>query len=82
MSEIRLVERDEKIIKELDRWRVVQGKHIKHLRGLADWSSWNRGLRRIATMSQIPLVNRLQTKKKYDWFCPKAKLVIFFCVCV
>jgi len=33
VSEIKLTERDEKIIRELDRWRVVQGKHIKHLAG-------------------------------------------------
>jgi len=64
MGEIRLVERDERIIRELDRWRVVQGRHIMHLTGFSGQSACDRRLRKLiqASHSRISLrIARLDT---------------------
>ncbi|MCL2023316.1 MAG: hypothetical protein FWG82_02980 [Oscillospiraceae bacterium] len=53
MSEIKLTERDEKIIRELDRWRVVQGKHIRHLAGFSGQRACDRRLRKLIEVGYI-----------------------------
>ena len=47
MNEIRLVDRDKKIIKEIDRWRVCQGRHIKELAGFEGQRACDRRLRKL-----------------------------------
>ena len=41
------MERDKKIIKEIDRWRVVQGRHIKELVGFEGQRACDRRLRKL-----------------------------------
>ena len=53
MSEIRLVDRDYKIIQEIDRWRVVQGKHIKELTGFDGQKACDRRLRKLIEAGYI-----------------------------
>ena len=53
MNEIRLTERDEKIIKELDRWRVIQSKHIKHLTEFSGQRACERRLRKLIEAGYI-----------------------------
>ena len=45
--EIRLLERDKKIIKEVDRWRVCQGRHIRELAGFSGQRACDRRLRKL-----------------------------------
>jgi len=47
MTEIVLLDRDKKIIREIDRWRVVQGRHIKELAGFSGQRSCDRRLRKL-----------------------------------
>ena len=53
MSEIRLVERDEKILKEIDRWRVCQGRHIRELAGFSGQRACDRRLRKLIEAGYI-----------------------------
>ena len=53
MSEIRLVERDYRIIKEIDRWRICQGKHIKILAGFDGQRACDRRLRKLIEAGYI-----------------------------
>jgi len=50
---IRLVERDKKIIREIDRWRVVQGRHIKELAGFSGQRACDRRLRKLIDAGYI-----------------------------
>ena len=49
MSElsIRVLDRDRKIIREIDRWRVVQGRHIRELTGFSGQRACDRRLRKL-----------------------------------
>ena len=47
MSEIRLVDRDKKIIREIDRWRVCQGRHIRELADFSGQRACDRRLRKL-----------------------------------
>jgi len=47
MSEIVILERDRKIIREIDRWRVVQGRHIREMAGFSGQRACDRRLRKL-----------------------------------
>ena len=47
-SEVVLVDRDRKIIREIDRWRVCQGRHIRELTGFGGQRACDRRLRKLA----------------------------------
>jgi len=47
VSEIRLVDRDKKIIREIDRWRVCQGRHIRELADFSGQRACDRRLRKL-----------------------------------
>lgn len=47
MSEIRLTERDYRIFKEIERWRVVLGRHVKELTGFSGQRACDRRLRKL-----------------------------------
>ena len=47
MSEIRLTERDNKIIKEIERWRICQGRHIKELAGFGNQRTCDKRLQKL-----------------------------------
>jgi len=47
MSEIRLVDRDYEIFREIDRWRVCLGRHIKELAGFDGQRACDRRLRKL-----------------------------------
>ena len=55
MSEVRLVlvDRDKKIIREIDRWRVCQGKHIRELAGFDGQRACDRRLRKLMDAGYI-----------------------------
>ena len=53
VSEIRLVERDYKIMQEIDRWRVCQGRHIKTLVGFDGQRACDRRLRKLIEAGYI-----------------------------
>ena len=53
MSEIRLVDRDYRIIKEIDRWRVCQGRHIMELAGFEGQRACDRRLRKLIEAGYI-----------------------------
>ena len=55
VSEIGLVlmERDKRIFKEIDRWRVVQGRHIKELVGFEGQRACDRRLRKLIESGYI-----------------------------
>jgi len=53
VSEIRLVDRDYEVIREIDRWRVCQGRHIKHLAGFAGQRACDRRLRKLIRAGYI-----------------------------
>ena len=47
MGEIRIVERDRKIFREVERWRVVLGRHIGALAGFEGQKACDRRLRKL-----------------------------------
>jgi len=53
VGELRLVDRDYKIIREIDRWRVCQGKHIKELAGFDGQRACDRRLRKLIEAGYI-----------------------------
>ena len=53
VSEIRLVDRDYKIIREIDRWRVSQGRHIRYLAGFEGQRACDRRLRKLVQAGYI-----------------------------
>ena len=53
MSGIRVMERDKKIIKEIDRWAVLQGRHIKELVGFEGQRACDRRLRKLIEVGYI-----------------------------
>ena len=53
MSEIRIVDRDYKIIREIDRWRAVQGRHIKELAGFDGQRVCDKRLRKLIQAGYI-----------------------------
>lgn len=53
MSEVRLVERDYRVIREIDRWRVVQGRHIRELAGFEGQRACDRRLRKLGDAGYI-----------------------------
>lgn len=53
MSEIRLVDRDERILREIDRWRVCQGRHIRELAGFSGQRACDRRLRKLMEAGYI-----------------------------
>ncbi|MCL2372740.1 MAG: hypothetical protein FWC78_04990 [Defluviitaleaceae bacterium] len=55
VSEIVVLERDRKIIREIDRWRVCQGRHIKEL---AEFSGQRACDRRLRKLMQAGYVSR------------------------
>ena len=50
---IRLVDRDKKIIREIDRWRVCQGRHIRELAGFSGQRACDRRLRKLIDAGYI-----------------------------
>ena len=48
-----MVERDEKIIREIDRWRVLQGRHIRELAGFEGQRACDRRLRKLIEAGYI-----------------------------
>jgi len=48
-----LVDRDKKIIREIDRWRVVQGRHIMALTSFAGQRACDRRLRKLVSAKYI-----------------------------
>jgi len=48
-----LVERDKKIIREIDRWRVIQGRHIRELCGFSGQRACDRRLRKLIEVGYI-----------------------------
>jgi hypothetical protein len=53
MSEIILMERDRKIVREIDRWRVCQGRHIRELAGFEGQRACDRRLRKLIEAGYI-----------------------------
>ena len=53
MSGFRLVNRDYRIIQEIDRWRVCQGRHIKELTGFDGQRACDRRLRKLIEAGYI-----------------------------
>ena len=53
IEKIRVMERDREIIREIDRWRVIQGKHIKELVGFEGQRACDRRLRKLIDMGYI-----------------------------
>jgi len=53
MSQIRLVERDYAILREIDRWRVTQGRHIRELAGFDGQRACDRRLRKLIEAGYI-----------------------------
>ena len=53
VSEIRLLDRDKKILREIDRWRVCQGRHIKQLAGFSGQRACDRRLRKLIQAGYI-----------------------------
>jgi len=53
VSEIRLMERDRKIIREIDRWRVCQGRHIREVAGFSGQRACDRRLRKLIEAGYI-----------------------------
>ena len=53
MSEIRIVERDEKIIREVSRWRVILSRHITILAGFTGQRACERRLKKLAENGYI-----------------------------
>ena len=53
MSEIRIVERDEKIIREIARWRVVLSRHIAELAGFTGQRACERRLKKLVEAGYI-----------------------------
>jgi len=47
------MERDKRIIREIDRWRVLQGKHIKELTGFKGQRACDRRLRKLIEAGYI-----------------------------
>jgi len=56
VSEIRLVDRDYRIIKEIDRWRVCQGRHLRYLAGFSGQRACDRRLRKLISAGYISRV--------------------------
>ena len=52
-QEIRIMERDKEVIREIDRWRVVQGKHIKELVAFDGQRACDRRLRKLIDAGYI-----------------------------
>jgi len=52
-SELVVLERDRKIIKEIDRWRVCQGRHIRELTGFSGQRACDRRLRKLVQAGYI-----------------------------
>ena len=48
-----VLERDRKIIREMDRWRVVQGRHIRELVGFSGQRACDRRLRKLVQAGYI-----------------------------
>jgi len=48
-----VLERDRKILREIDRWRVCQGRHIKELTGFSGQRACDRRLRKLAQAGYI-----------------------------
>jgi len=53
VSEIVILERDRKIIRELDRWRVCQGRHVRELAGFSGQRACDRRLRKLVQAGYI-----------------------------
>ena len=53
VSEIRLVDRDRRIIREIDRWRVCLGRHIRELAGFEGQRACDRRLRKLIEAGYI-----------------------------
>ena len=56
---IRIVERDKKIMREIDRWRVCLGRHIRELAGFSGQRACDRRLRKLIEAGYIERKNIL-----------------------
>jgi len=52
-SRLVVLERDRKIIREIDRWRVCQGRHIRELGGFSGQRACDRRLRKLVQAGYI-----------------------------
>ena len=59
MGEIRLLDRDRKIISEIDRWRVCQGRHIRELAGFSGQRACDRRLRKLVQAGYVERIKIL-----------------------
>ena len=50
---LELVERDKKIFREIDRWRIVQGRHIRELAGFSGQRACDKRLRKLIEAGYI-----------------------------
>jgi len=53
VSELVVLERDRKIIREIDRWRVCLGRHIRELVGFSGQRACDRRLRKLVQAGYI-----------------------------
>jgi len=53
VSELVVLDRDRKIIREIDRWRVCQGRHIRELVGFSGQRACDRRLRKLVQAGYI-----------------------------
>jgi len=53
VSGFRLLDRDKKIIREIDRWRVCQGRHIRELVGFSGQRACDRRLRKLIEVGYL-----------------------------
>jgi len=53
VSELVVLDRDRKIIREIDRWRVCQGRHIRELAGFSGQRACDRRLRKLVQAGYI-----------------------------
>ena len=53
MSEFRITDRDKKIIREIDRWRVCQGRHLMYLAGFDGQRACDRRLHKLIEMGYV-----------------------------
>ena len=53
VSEIKILDRDRNILREIDRWRVCQGRHIRELVGFSGQRACDRRLRKLVQAGYI-----------------------------
>ena len=75
MSEIRIVERDSRIFREVERWRVVLGRHIAVLAGFEGQKACDRRLRKLMEAGYLERKRKLFGVPGIYTITNKAKLL-------